>query len=94
MNYAFIKDDVCFNIAVFEDLEQARAFQEVMQRDGLLDKVVELPIGFGVGDKYLDGIWSKAEHTPVPTEAERLRIVEENINMLIELQADILGGAI
>lgn len=64
MNYAFIKNNICFNIAVFDDIEIVEEFKIVLKQDGIVDDIPALPEGFGIGDKYEDGVWTKAETIP------------------------------
>jgi len=58
MNIATIKDDVCIGVYVFESLETARetAYTGLL---GDMDDLLELPDGYGIGDSYLNGGWSK-----------------------------------
>lgn len=57
MNYAIIENNICTNIIV--------ADQEFADKIG----AVELADGYGIGDIYIDGVWSKTEPIP-PTEEE------------------------
>lgn len=47
MRYAVIKDGVCVNIVVSDAAFAARM------------GFVELPEAFGIGDRYLDGVWQR-----------------------------------
>lgn len=48
MRYAVIQDHVCVNIVVSDEtFATERGF-------------VALPDGFGIGDRYIDGVWQKA----------------------------------
>jgi len=55
MDYAFIKDNVCINVAVFDSHDNAIDFKQYTD----CDDVVELQEGFGIRDKYEDGVWVK-----------------------------------
>ncbi len=48
MRYAVITDHVCVNIVIADE-----AFAGQMG-------FVALPDGFGIGDRYADGVWHKA----------------------------------
>ena len=48
MRYAVIQDHVCVNIVVSDETFATER--------GL----VALPDGFGIGDRYIDGVWQKA----------------------------------
>jgi len=61
MNIGIIKQTLCVDAAVFEDISTAQAFLERGVWDA--DEVHELPPGFGIGDSYTGGEWVKA---PVP----------------------------
>nr|DAL98413.1 MAG TPA: hypothetical protein [Caudoviricetes sp.] len=93
MRYAFIKENTCVNIAVFDGPEQANAFKEVFVRDGFIDDLVlmEDESQFGIGDNYENGIWIKQEYEQEvipqqPTETEQ-RLIDLEMAM-----AAIMGG--
>jgi len=69
MIVAVIKDNVCVNTVVFEDLKTAQEFL-----DGGVwpeaDSVEELPDGYGIGDKIIDGEWVKDELEIIEPEPE------------------------
>lgn len=84
MNYAFIKNNICYNIVVFDDSEVAEAFEAYLKEDGLVDEIVILANGFGIGDSYLNGIWIKKQ--PIaepPTAEERIAALESAISFLL-----------
>lgn len=58
MNFGLIKNDVCINAIVLE----AEPSEE--EKSALIpafcDDVVALRDGFGIGDRYINGAWSKA----------------------------------
>ncbi|GEM_PF-2022360 len=93
MKYAFIKENTCVNIAIFDGSEQANAFKEVFVRDGFIDDLVLLEEGsqFGIDDLYENGIWTKQEYKQEviprePTETEQ-RLIDLEMAM-----AAIMGG--
>lgn len=55
MDYAFIKDNICINVAVFDSHDDAMSFKQFVD----CDDIIPAEEGFGVGDKYEDGIWTK-----------------------------------
>ena len=67
MNIAVIKDGVCIDAAVFDDIATAQEFLAAGVWDA--DGVVELPDGYGIGDSYSGGAWAKAPQ-PEPAEPE------------------------
>lgn len=87
MNYAFIKNGVCINIAIFSSLEDAINLKPFLE----CDDIIELPINYGIGDKYENGLWTRVEHTSEEdiqekqTIEERLTIAEDTINFLLGL---------
>jgi hypothetical protein len=90
MKYAFIKDDVCFNIVIFEDQKKADAFKTALMATGVIDDLVLLKdeLDFGIGDIYKNGVWTRGHYsvpTPEPTVEERLTIAEDMINFLLGL---------
>ena len=54
MVFAKIENDICVNIIVFDSKEEAIVFDETL---------LELPEGYGIGDKYVDGAWYKKEQS-------------------------------
>ena len=89
MNIAIIKDGKCVNIALFDGLETAQSFLAAGVYDA--DSVVELPDGYGIGDSYADGAWTKAPSEqpepvepvePTPTLGERLTAAEKQNKLL------------
>lgn len=61
MRYAFIKDRNCINIVVFDDVEKANSFKEVLVADKVIDDLILMPedLQFGMGDIYDNGVWIK-----------------------------------
>lgn len=57
MIYAFIKDNICINIAVFDSEDEIETFKL------LCDDIVEIQESFGIGDGYKDGVWTKTVTT-------------------------------
>lgn len=88
MDFAFIKDNVCFNIVIFENIEKAQAFKKVMTQDGIIDDIVNLKSGYGIGDRYENGVWLKYKlESPIamPTTEERITLLEDTINYMLGL---------
>ncbi len=85
MNYAFIKNNICGNVAVFDSQEDAINFKQFAD----CDDITPAEDGFGIGDIYEGGIWTKTEHQQTnvnaPTVEERLSIAEDTINFLLGL---------
>lgn len=74
--YACIKNTKCINIIVLNsDSEEFKSFIENLIFIGEAEEVVLLEDGFGIGDKYENKIWSKAE---LPTLAEPKEPAIEN----------------
>lgn len=71
--YAVIENGVCTNIIV--------ANSTFAQEIG----AVEIPQGFGIGDIYKNGSWSKATPEPEPTTEERLAALEEAVLAMMEV---------
>jgi len=62
MIVAIMKENECINAALFEDdnLKLAKSLlKQKVWREA--DAVLELPDGFGIGDKYINGEWIKTE---------------------------------
>ena len=65
MDIAILKDDLCINTAVFDDINTAYDFLHGdVWPDA--DNVEELPDGFGIGDSFIDGVWEKAPQPEPP----------------------------
>lgn len=75
MTIAVIKDTVCSDVCEFADLDTAKAFLNAGAWQGAT-AVIELTAGFGIGDTYTDGVWTKREET-----------TEESTDRLAELEA-------
>ena len=74
MKYAIIENGVCKNVIV--------AGAEFAEQIG----AVVLAAGFGVGDMYTNGSWSKAAaEEPTPTAEERLTALEEAVLAMMEV---------
>lgn len=72
--YAIIENGVCKNVIV--------AGAEFAEQIG----AVLLAEGFGIGDMYTNGIWSKAAaEEPAPTAEERLTALEEAVLAMMEV---------
>lgn len=90
MNIAVIKDGVCVNVCVFQDLKTAQSFLKANVWPGA-SEVLEAPDGYGIGDSYADGAWTKAPSErpepvepvePTPTLSERLTAAEKQNKLL------------
>ncbi len=85
MNYAFIKNNICENVAVFDSQKDAINFKQFAD----CDDITPAEDGFGIGDSYEEETWTKTEHQQtnidVPTIEERLSIAEDTINFLLGL---------
>ncbi len=72
MDYPLIKDNVCVNVAVFDSHDNAIDFKQYAD----CDDIIPIEDGFGIGDRFEYGIWTKTEHQQtnidVPTIEERL----------------------
>lgn len=86
MRVGFIKDTKCFNTAVFDSAMVVQEFEERLKQDGVVDTIVTLPEGFGIGDIYVDGVWTKQEIPApvyVPTPEERIEALEAAMNFML-----------
>lgn len=59
MDIAVIKNGICINVCVFSDLATARNFLAMNVWPGA-SEVVEVTGGYGIGDSYVNGEWTKA----------------------------------
>lgn len=84
MDIAVIKDNQCINVCLFNDLQTAQNFLAAGVWPGA-SEVLEAPEGYGIGDGYADGVWTKAPSetpkpvepmVPTPTLSERLAAAE------------------
>jgi len=91
MNYALIKDNICINIAVFEEDAPMDSYRETFRHNGICDDIVEVSEGFWIGDTCENGVWSKPESTPVeeaepdniPTPEERIAALEMAMSFML-----------
>lgn len=82
--YALIKNSICKNIAVFNNIDEAKEMINVLD----VDDVVSCERGFGIGDMYVDGVWKKSIEIKPQEELtieERLKVNEDAINFLLGL---------
>lgn len=49
------KDNICVNVAVLNSQEDATSFKQFAD----CDDIIPAEDGFGIGDRYGDGIWTK-----------------------------------
>ena len=56
-----LKDGVCIDAAEFERLEDAQAFL-LLGIWPSADAVAEIAEGYGIGDLFLDGVWTFGEN--------------------------------
>lgn len=61
MDYAFIKNKICVNVAVFHSHNNAMNFKQFSD----CDNIISVKDGFGIGDKYESGEWTKIEQPPI-----------------------------
>lgn len=98
MTIAVIKDGKCIHMCVFDDMVIARNFLSAGVWPGASD-VLEAADGYGIGDSYADGVWTKApsekpEPTePTPTLSERLAAAETK-NKQLSAQLTAAGNQI
>lgn len=101
MNIAVIKDGACVNVCVFQDLKTAQSFLKANVWPGA-SEVLEAPDGYGIGDSYEDGEWTKAPSEqpeivepmePTPTLSERLAAAETK-NKQLSAQLTAAGNQI
>ncbi|MDW5300763.1 MAG: hypothetical protein SA378_11615 [Sedimentibacter sp.] len=88
MTIAFIKNNICVNIVVFKDDTELNDFKVNYMTQSLIEDAIVLPEGFGIGDYYINGIWTKAPIVEIvigPTIEERLILAEDMINYLLGL---------
>jgi len=88
MRYAFIKNNICINIVIFDDIEKVEVFKETL--DGIVDDIVLLEKGYGIGDKYENGIWEKQEPM-IEKEKSEIEMLKEEINELKQTIAALTG---
>ena len=90
MNIAIIKDGVCIDMCVFEAIQTAQEFLQGDVWPGA-SHALEAPDGYGIGDSYADGAWTKAPSKqpepvepvePAPTLSERLTAAEKQNKLL------------
>ena len=78
--YCCIKNNVCTNVIVLND--NVDDFIKVLK----IDYLIPHEDGFGIGDNYTNGTWSKEiPASQLPTVEERLAIAEDTINFLLGL---------
>lgn len=87
MTIAVIKDTVCTDICEFADLDTAKAFLNAGAWQGAT-AVVELSEGFGIGDTYTDGTWTKQEEPAEEAPVDKIAELEaENKTLTAKLTA-------
>ena len=67
MVFAEIKNQICTNILQFDTEERAKSFG---------DNIVKLEEGFGIGDTYVNGVWSK----PIETIEQRIEEIDKQLS--------------
>lgn len=86
MKVGFIKDEKCINIAEFDSAMTVQEFKVTLTQEGIVDTIVYLPDGFGIGDSYKDGVWSKQD-TPIiaqdPSTEDRLAALEAAMSFML-----------
>lgn len=88
MKFAFIKNSTCINIVVFDSVEVANSFKQILSGD--IDDIVLLEEGYGIGDKYENGIWEKQEPM-IEKEKSEIEMLKEEINELKQTIAALTG---
>jgi len=93
MRYALIKNNICINIAVFDEDAPMESYREIFRHDGICDDIVLIPEGFEIGDTYQNGEWSKQIPTPpeepdiepdnTPTTEERISALEMAMSFML-----------
>lgn len=83
MDFAFIKDTKCINIAVFESQEVVNELYDVLIGDN--DYIVPRKEGFGIGDIYDKGVWIKneAQLLELPNDTSTLDELQEALEILL-----------
>jgi hypothetical protein len=84
MNIAIMENETCIGAAVFEDINTAQVFLADGAWPGAT-AVLELPDGHGIGDSYINGVWTKP---PAPDEPEPEPSTEPTAEELLSI---ILG---
>ena len=89
------------NVCVFQDLKTAQSFLKANVWSGA-SEVLEAPDGYGIGDSYANGAWTKAPSEqpeivelmePTPTLSERLAAAETK-NKQLSAQLTAAGNQI
>ena len=73
MIYGIIKDGICENT--------------IVSSAGFADTIgaVEVPEGYGIGDRYIDGVWEKGEAPKSePTTEDRISALESAMLAVLE----------
>lgn len=98
VNYGFIKSGICTNAVVFANEEDMHEFIKATKDLDYYDydDIIKLDEGFGIGDLYQDGEWSKppapeilpetlsAEPDRVQALEEELATLKEQLSLLLE----------
>lgn len=79
MTISVIKDGVCINMCVFDDIVIARNFLAMNVWPGA-SEVLEAPDEYGIGDSYADGVWTKAPSEDVDEPALMTLNLTEDAN--------------
>lgn len=92
MRYAFIKDNTCVNIGIFDNVNIVSEFEVIMIHNGAVDEILLLPDGFRIGDKYENDVWIKTEQ--LSQEQKQLTVEDYLIDLdfrvsLIELGLEV-----
>lgn len=91
MTIAFIINNSCVNIAVF-DIQDIHNIDKAFKEG--FDELVECPEGFGIGDNFIDGVWSKKKPTPTePTFEERL-LKQEQENKELKAKLEVTQAVV
>ena len=78
MEYAFIENGICINVAKFE----SETAVEEMKLAYTNYNIVPIENGFWIGDLYSDGVWTKAEPS-IKTDAQQIAELEAVIDVML-----------
>lgn len=86
MIFGKLENNTCINIIVFDTKEQAENFDNTL---------VEVAEGFGIGDDYIDGAWSKhiktVEERIADIDKELIKIDNRGVTRHLENQIEASG---
>lgn len=79
MDFALIKNNKCVNIIELDEKKEIEyvEFKEKLKNDGIIDDLVILEHGFGIGDSFENGIWSHTSQTWEEIRQQRDNLLSE-----------------